>query len=122
MTLRQGIFVQALNKGIKVEVLDGLAVGLAAMRGEYFTAVAMHGLLTLGEYLEHKTEKHSDALRCHLLKPMPTQTWVEREGQKGDRSKGERGRGSLQGDRSKEKGTVFTSVAASFHGCYPLPG
>lgn len=69
-----------LSKGIKIEVLDSLAVGLAAVRGEYFTAIATHGLLTLGEYLEHQTEKHSDALLHHLLKPMPTQTWIERDG------------------------------------------
>ncbi|HIE02269.1 MAG TPA: heavy metal translocating P-type ATPase [Thiotrichaceae bacterium] len=69
-----------LNQGIKVEVLDALAVGLAAIRGEYFTAMATHGLLTLGEYLEHETEKHSDILLRHLLKPMPSSAWVEREG------------------------------------------
>jgi heavy metal translocating P-type ATPase len=69
-----------LSQGIKVEVLDSLAVGLAAVRGEYFTALATHGLLAAGEYLEHQTEKHSDALLRHLLKPMPTQAWIEREG------------------------------------------
>jgi len=69
-----------LSQGIKVEVLDSLAVGLAAVRGEYFTAIATHGLLAAGEYLEHQTEKHSDALLRHLLKPMPTQAWIEREG------------------------------------------
>jgi heavy metal translocating P-type ATPase len=69
-----------LSQGIKVEVLDSLAVGLAAVRGENFTAIATHGLLAAGEYLEHQTEKHSDALLRHLLKPMPTQAWIEREG------------------------------------------
>ncbi len=68
------------SQGIKVEVLDSLAVGLAAVRGEYFTAAATHGFLVLGEYLEHQTEKHSDALLRHLLKPMPTEAWVECEG------------------------------------------
>ncbi|ALG67276.1 heavy metal translocating P-type ATPase [Beggiatoa leptomitoformis] len=68
------------TRGIKVEVLDSLAIGLAASRGEYFTAVATQGLLNLGEYLEHKTERHSDALLRYLLKPLPTQAWVERDG------------------------------------------
>ncbi len=69
-----------LQKGIKVEVLDALAVGLAAWRGQYFTAVATYGLLELGEYLEHKTVQHADGLLRHLLKPMPSKAWVEREG------------------------------------------
>jgi hypothetical protein len=38
-----------LNKGIKVEVLDGIAVGVALMLGEYFTAVATH---VLNRYVE----------------------------------------------------------------------
>lgn len=69
-----------LKSGIKVEVLDALAVGLAAWRGQYFTAVATYGLLELGEYLEHKTEQHADGLLRHLLKPMPVKAWVERDG------------------------------------------
>lgn len=78
-TLSKGANV-LLTQGIKVEVLDSLAVGLAAIRGEYFTAIATHGLLTAGEYLEHETEKHSDALLRQLLKPIPTSAWVEYEG------------------------------------------
>ncbi len=68
------------KQGIKVEVLDSLAVSLAALRGEYFTAIATFGLLELGSYLENKTEQHADALLRHLLKPMPSKTWVERDG------------------------------------------
>jgi len=68
------------TQGIKVEVLDSLAVSLAALRGEYFTAIATFGLLELGGYLENKTEQHADGLLRHLLKPMPTKTWVERDG------------------------------------------
>ena len=73
--------VQTLSrKGLKVEVLDSLAVSLAALRGEYFTAVATQGLLALGAYLEQRTTRHADDLLRHLLKPMPTQAWVERDG------------------------------------------
>lgn len=68
-----------MTQGIKVDVLDSLAVGLAVWRQEYFTAMATYGLLALGAYLERKTEQHADGLLHHLLKPMPTQTWVERD-------------------------------------------
>lgn len=69
-----------VKSGIKVEVLDSLAVGLAAARGEYFTAIATQGLLSLGEYLEQRTSRHADDLLRYLLKPMPTTVWVERDG------------------------------------------
>ncbi|EIJ40975.1 heavy metal translocating P-type ATPase [Beggiatoa alba B18LD] len=78
-TVWQGVEVLC-TRGMKVEVLDSLAIGLAASRGEYFTAIATQTLLNLGEYLEHKTTKHSDALLRYLLKPLPTQAWVERDG------------------------------------------
>ncbi|MCV6636568.1 heavy metal translocating P-type ATPase [Candidatus Albibeggiatoa sp. nov. NOAA] len=69
-----------VSRGVKVEVLDGVAVGLAALSGKYFTAVTTHSLLELGEYLEAKTEYQSDALLRHLLHPLPSNAWVEREG------------------------------------------
>ncbi len=68
------------RKGLKIEVLDSLAVSLAAVRGEYFTAIATQGLLALGTYLEQRTARHADDLPRHLLKPMPAQAWVERDG------------------------------------------
>lgn len=69
-----------VTRGVKVEVLDGLAVGLATWRGKFFTAVTTHSLLELGEYLEAKTKYQSDALLRHLLHPLPSKTWVERQG------------------------------------------
>ncbi|OUD15026.1 heavy metal translocating P-type ATPase [Thioflexithrix psekupsensis] len=69
-----------LQEGIKVEVLDGLAVGLAAWRGSYFTAMTTNSLLALGEYLQEKTDYQSDALLRHLLHPLPSKAWVERDG------------------------------------------
>jgi manganese/zinc-transporting P-type ATPase C len=68
------------TEGLKIEVLDSLAVSLAAWRGEYFTAIATLGLLNLGAYLEQRTSRHADDLLRHLLKPMPTSVWLEREG------------------------------------------
>lgn len=69
-----------LREGIKVEVLDALAVGLAAARGEVYTASITGFLLALGEYLEHRTERQSDRLLRRLLRPEPTMAWVERDG------------------------------------------
>jgi cation-transporting P-type ATPase C len=70
-----------INRGIKVEVLDALAVGLSAARGEVYTATITGFLLALGEYLEHRTERQSDRLLRKLLRPDPAMAWVEREGQ-----------------------------------------
>jgi cation transport ATPase len=55
-----------MEKGLKIEVLDSLAVSLAAARGEYFTAIATQGLLALGAYLEQRTTRHADDLLRHL--------------------------------------------------------
>ncbi|MBF0341389.1 MAG: heavy metal translocating P-type ATPase [Magnetococcales bacterium] len=67
-------------RGIKVEVLDALAVGLSAWRGEYVTANTTQFMLHLGEYLQNSTERKSEDLVKNLLLPIPTDAWVEREG------------------------------------------
>lgn len=69
-----------IQRGIKVEVLDALAVGLAAARGEVYTATITGFLLALGEYLERRTERQSDRLLRRLLRPEPAMAWVERDG------------------------------------------
>lgn len=69
-----------LSRGVKVEVLDAVAIGLSASKGQYFTANVTDFLLKLGGYLETKTERQSDAMLRRLLRPKPTLTWVEREG------------------------------------------
>jgi len=69
-----------IRRGIKVEVLDALAVGLAAARGEVYTATITGFLLALGEYLERRTERQSDRLLRRLLRPEPAMAWVERDG------------------------------------------
>jgi P-type E1-E2 ATPase len=66
--------------GSKVDALDATAVGVAAVRGDYVTANAVSFLLTLGEYLEDTTERQSDRLLKQLLRPVPTQAWVDRDG------------------------------------------
>ncbi|MCP5426013.1 MAG: heavy metal translocating P-type ATPase [Gammaproteobacteria bacterium] len=70
-----------VNRGIKVEVLDALAVGLATVRDEHYTANITHFLLALGEYLERRTERQSDRLLRRLLRPDPALAWVERDGE-----------------------------------------
>ncbi|GAB6039604.1 heavy metal translocating P-type ATPase [Endothiovibrio diazotrophicus] len=70
-----------ITRGIKMEVLDALAVGLAAARGEVYTANLTDLLLSLGEYLERRTEHHSDRLLRKLLQPDPATAWVERDGE-----------------------------------------
>jgi cation-transporting P-type ATPase C len=69
-----------IRSGIKVEVLDALAVGLSATRGEVYTATVTGFLLALGEYLERRTERQSDRLLRGLLRPEPAMAWVERDG------------------------------------------
>jgi cation transport ATPase len=69
-----------LTPGSKVAALDATAVGLAALRGDYFTANATHFLLKVGEYLEYTTERQSEQLLKQLLHPAPTRAWVERDG------------------------------------------
>jgi cation transport ATPase len=70
-----------LRQGIKMEVLDALAVGLATFKGEAYTANITAVLLALGEYLEHQTQRKSDQLLRRLLSPEPAPAWVERGGE-----------------------------------------
>jgi manganese/zinc-transporting P-type ATPase C len=70
-----------LRDGIKMEVLDALAVGLATFKGEAYTANITAFLLALGEYLEHQTQRKSDQLLRRLLSPEPAPAWVERDGE-----------------------------------------
>lgn len=79
-TLARGVDT-LVNRGVKVEVLDALAVGLAAARGEVYTASLTGLLLALGEYLERRTARASDRLLRELLRPAPTLAWVERDGE-----------------------------------------
>ncbi|MDW8319580.1 MAG: heavy metal translocating P-type ATPase [Anaerolineae bacterium] len=70
-----------IARGVRVEVLDALAVGLAAWKGEVYTANLTAFLLALGEYLEHQTERSSDKLLRRLLNPAPAPAWVVRDGE-----------------------------------------
>ncbi|HNQ03293.1 MAG TPA: heavy metal translocating P-type ATPase [Thiobacillaceae bacterium] len=69
------------RKGIKMEVLDALAVGLATFKGEAYTANITAFLLAMGEFLEQQTQRKSDRLLRRLLSPEPAPAWVERHGE-----------------------------------------
>ena len=70
-TLRQG--------QLKVEVLDALALSLSMLRGDNRTAMLTQSLLTLGEYMEQETSRHSDALLADLMQPREHPVWVDRK-------------------------------------------
>jgi cation-transporting P-type ATPase C len=67
-----------LERGISVDVLDAVAVGLAAVRGHYFTANVTNLLVKTGDYLEHKAERHTEHVLKALLHQPPGRAWVER--------------------------------------------
>ncbi|WP_207143837.1 heavy metal translocating P-type ATPase [Thiococcus pfennigii] len=79
-TLARGLDT-LVRRGIRVEVLDALAVGLAASRGRLYTANVTSLLLTTGNYLERRTERQSDRMLRRLLQPEPVPAWVERDGE-----------------------------------------
>jgi cation-transporting P-type ATPase C len=78
-TLGKGVDA-LVREGIKMEVLDALAVGLAAANGKIYTANITDLLLNLGEFLERRTARQSERLLRRLLRPEPAMAWVEREG------------------------------------------
>lgn len=80
-TLVQGLSA-ASRRELNVEVLDALAVGLSLLRGDNRTAMLTQTLLTLGEYMEQETSRHSDALLASLLRPREHAVWVERNGER----------------------------------------
>ncbi|MFP4209223.1 MAG: heavy metal translocating P-type ATPase [Wenzhouxiangella sp.] len=69
-----------IRSGIGTEVLDALAVGLSAARGEYYTASLTASMLALGEFMETRTARQSDRMLRRLLRPRPVMAWVERDG------------------------------------------
>ncbi len=64
------------DKNISVEVLDAIAVGLSAWRGDYRTAMMTHSLISLGEYMEQKTSRNSDQLLADLMRPQDSMVWL----------------------------------------------
>ncbi|MCW2478405.1 heavy metal translocating P-type ATPase [Candidatus Symbiopectobacterium sp. NZEC135] len=80
-TLAEGV-ASLTRRELNVEVLDALAVGLSVLRGDNRTAMLTQTLLTMGEYMEQETSRHSDALLASLLRPQEHRVWVERAGER----------------------------------------
>ena len=78
-TLFKGV-TTLVKRGVKVEVLDALAVSIAASQGGFFTANATHLLIETGQYPETRAEQQAHGLLKQLLKRPPQQAWVERNG------------------------------------------
>ncbi|MBK1663900.1 heavy metal translocating P-type ATPase [Rhodospirillum rubrum] len=68
-----------VTRGMKVEVLDSIAVGLSAVRGEYVTANITQLLLNFSDYVQSTTQRASDDLILRLLQPDAEEVWVETE-------------------------------------------
>ncbi|MEX0336437.1 heavy metal translocating P-type ATPase [Vibrio tubiashii] len=64
------------DKNVSVEVLDAIAVGLSAWRGDYRTAMMTQSLISLGEYMEQKTSRNSDQLLADLMRPQDSLVWL----------------------------------------------
>ncbi len=64
------------QRSVTVEVLDAIAVGLSAYRGDYRTALLTQSLISLGEYMEQKTCRNSDQLLADLMRPQHCQVWL----------------------------------------------
>ncbi|WP_114764963.1 heavy metal translocating P-type ATPase [Vibrio rhodolitus] len=73
-TLFEGV-EELREKRISVEVLDAIAVGLSAWRGDYRTAMMTQSLISLGEYMEQKTSRNSDQLLADLMRPQESLVW-----------------------------------------------
>ncbi|WP_028115390.1 heavy metal translocating P-type ATPase [Ferrimonas senticii] len=71
---------QLRERKLGVEVLDAIAIGLSAWRGDHKTAMLTQSLLSLGEYMEQHTSRSSDELLAQLMQPKHSQVWVRRGG------------------------------------------
>lgn len=63
------------HKHMSVEVLDAVALGLSAWRGDYRTAMMTQSLISLGEYMEQETSRNSDKLLADLMRPQESLVW-----------------------------------------------
>lgn len=88
-TLFEGIS-DLKDSHVSVEVLDAIAVGLSAWRGDYKTAMMTQSLISLGEYMEQKTSRNSDQLLADLMRPKETIVWlVDNDGNRKQVNSGE---------------------------------
>lgn len=72
---------ELVRQGITANVLEGVAVTISLLRGEYAVANTTNFLLALGEYLTATTSRRSDTLLRDLLSPSHPTVWVMRQDQ-----------------------------------------
>ncbi len=75
-TIVRGVVAGATHR-LKVEVLDAIAAGLPAARGEFTTANFTRFLVELAAYIESTTIERSDELLRSLLHRAPDDVWIE---------------------------------------------
>ncbi|MDR1423580.1 MAG: heavy metal translocating P-type ATPase [Azoarcus sp.] len=83
-----GIALPVLKKGVQdfrangvsSHVLEALAVSISLLRRDSLSANVTVFMLALGEYLERSIARQSDELLKHLLNPVGSEVWVERDG------------------------------------------
>ncbi|WP_172731720.1 heavy metal translocating P-type ATPase [Pluralibacter gergoviae] len=102
------------QRQLKTEVLDALALGISMSRGDHRTAMVTQSLLTLGEYMEQQTSRHSDALLASLMQPQDHPVWVERGGESIEIASSELAEGDVMllgpGDSIPADGKVLRGV------------
>ena len=69
-----------LHRKVTVEVLDGTAIGVSLLTGDYNTAGSVMFLLRLGEYLDEWTHKKSVDDLARSMSLNVDQVWLHREG------------------------------------------
>lgn len=68
------------NEGLTSHVLEAMAVSISIARRDYLAANTTNFMLALGEYLEESIARRSEELLKHLVHPVSTEVWVERNG------------------------------------------
>ena len=69
------------NRKIEVPVLDGTAIGVSVLRGDFTTAGSIMFLLGIGELLEEWTHKKSVGDLARTMSLNVSKVWLKRDGQ-----------------------------------------
>lgn len=73
-------FEDLKENGLTSHVLEALAVTISLARKDYLAANTTNFMLSLGEYLEESIARRSEDLLKHLIHPLSSEVWVERDG------------------------------------------
>lgn len=69
------------NRKIEVPVLDGTAIGVSVLRGDFITAGSIMFLLGIGELLEEWTHKKSVGDLARTMSLNVSKVWLKKDGQ-----------------------------------------